>query len=360
MLGPPVPGRPGPRQPGVVVSVPGRSRPSPALTLWLIFGALSVAWGSSFLFIKIGVDEGLGPLTLVSFRLWIAVAFLGLILVLTGGRMPRHDHGLRKLVVLALINVAIPFTLITWGELWISSALTSILNGLVPLFVIVLAALLLRDEPMTANRLGGLLIGFAGAVLLVSPSLGAGEGVVDPGAAFLGELAVVVACISYACSAVYIRRVISGKALVDDPVRGPRAATPVEIALPQCIVATLITSSLALILERPQQGLVPLPPSLPAWVAVAWLGIVGSGLAYLLFFRLISAWGATRTSLVTYVMPIVGITLGVIILGERLDMAEVIGAALVIGGLVLANSSIGQRRLFGGGRTVSEGATARR
>lgn len=323
-------------------------RPSTSLVLWLIFAALSLAWGSSFLFIKVGVEEGLGPFTLVSYRLWIAVAFLSAVMVLTRGRLPRRDGGLRKLASLAVINVAIPFSLITWGELYISSALASILNGLVPLMVIVLAAFLLKDEPMTTNRVGGLIVGFAGAVLLLSPSLGTATAQVDEALVLLGELAVVVACVFYAFSGIYIRRTISGKPLVDDPRHGPRPARPAEIALPQCLVATLITSSLALVFERPAVGLpVPLPPTLPAWLAVAWLGVVGSGIAYLLFFRLIGAWGATRTSLVTYVMPIVGISLGVLILHERLDAAEVIGAALVIGGLVLANSSFGQRRLFG-------------
>ncbi len=336
-------------------------RPSPSLALWLVFGLLSLAWGSSFLFIKIGVEEGLGPLTLVSFRLWIAIAFLGVVMVATGGRLPRRDGALRKLTVLGMINVAIPFTLITWGELWISSALASILNGLVPLLVIVLAALLLKDEPITTNRLVGLLIGFGGAVLLLLPSLGSEPGRVDPAMAFLGELAVVGAVVAYAASVIFIRRAISGQPLVEDPVHGPRSATPAEIALPQCVAATAVTSSLALALERPAAGLpIPLPPSLPAWVAVAWLGIVGSGLAYLLFFRLIGAWGATRTSLVTYVMPVVGIALGVVVLGERLDIAEILGAALVIGGLVLANSSMGQRRLFGRGPGPAAAAASER
>lgn len=325
------------------------SRPSGPALNWLIFAALSAAWGSSFLFIKIGVESGLGPFTLVSFRLWVAVVFLSVALVLTGGRLPRLNRALSKLGLLAVINVAIPFSLITWGEQWISSALASILNALVPLLVIVLAALILRDEPITVNRLVGLLVGFAGAVLLVSPNLGAQTGPVDQTMLLLGEIAVVVACVSYAIAAVYIRRFISGRPLVDDPVRGPRSPSPAEIALPQCLIAGSVTSVLAVAFERPIGGAlpIPMPATADAWVAVTWLGIVGSGLAYLLFFRLIGAWGATRTSLVTYVMPVVGIALGVVILGERLDLAEIVGAVLVIGGLVLANSSFGQRRLFG-------------
>ncbi len=319
-----------------------------ALALWLVFGALSAAWGSSFLFIKIGLEEGLPPLTLVTFRLLIAVTFLSVVLRLTGGRLPRQRGTIYRLAALGLINVAIPFSLITWGELWIPSALASILNGLVPLFTIVLAALLLRDEPITSNRLAGLAIGFVGAILLLSPQMAAADPAVDSSMMLLGELAVVVASLSYAFSVVYIRRSISGKPLVEDPIRGPRPLTPVETALPQCISALVIIGGLALVLERPG-GVFTVPPTLPAWFAVGWLGIVGSGIAYLLFFRLISAWGATRTTLVTYVMPVVGIALGVLVLGERLDLAEGIGAILVIGGLVLANSSFGQRRLYGRG-----------
>lgn len=344
--------RPDPMPPDAPPAPPGRSSISlprgDALSLWLVFGALSAAWGSSFLFIKIGLEEGLPPLTLVTFRLLIAIVFLTVVLRLTGGRLPRQRATIARLAALGLIHVAIPFGLITWGELWIPSALASILNGLVPLFTIVLAALLLRDEPMTANRLAGLVIGFVGAALLLSPQLRAGDPTVDPTMVLLGELAVVVASLSYAFSAIYIRRYISGKPLVDDPVRGPRALTPVETALPQCVAAVVIVGVLALGFERPD-GAVIVPPTLPAWFAVAWLGIIGSGVAYLLFFRLISAWGATRTTLVTYVMPVVGIALGVIVLGERLDLAEVFGAVLIIGGLVLANSSIGQRRLYGRG-----------
>lgn len=328
---------------------------SDALALWLVFGALSAAWGSSFLFIKIGLDEGLPPLTLVTFRLLIAVAFLSVVLRLTGGRLPRQRLTILRLAALGLINVAIPFGLITWGELWIPSALASILNGLVPLFTIVLAALLLRDEPITSNRLAGLVIGFVGAVLLLSPQMSASDPAVDSTMMLLGELAVVVASLSYAFAAVFIRRFISGRPLVEDPVRGPRSLTPVETALPQCISALTIIAVLAFVFERPD-GAFLVPPTLPAWFAVGWLGIIGSGIAYLLFFRLISAWGATRTTLVTYVMPVIGIALGVLVLGERLELAEVLGAILVIGGLVLANSSFGQRRLYGRGGAPARSA----
>jgi drug/metabolite transporter (DMT)-like permease len=320
--------------------------PSSAV-LWIAFICLAFIWGSSFLFIKIGLEEGLAPLTLVTYRLAIATVFLVLVLRLTNGRLPDDRSDLARLGFLGVINIVIPFAFITWGEQYISSALASILNGLVPLFTIVLASLALRDEPITLNRLGGLLIGFAGAVLLLSPGLTA-ESFTGDQLVLAGELALVAASLSYAFSAVYVRRFISGRRLVVDPVTGPRTLTPVESALPQSVVGLAVILASAVLFEPPAGGgVIAMPPTGAAWFAVSWLGILGSGVAYLLFFRIISAWDATRAALVTYVMPIVGIALGVAVLGERLHLAELLGAALVIGGLVLANSRVGQRRLFG-------------
>ena len=152
--------------------------------VWGLFLSLALIWGSSFLFIKIGLDAGMPPFTLVTWRMAMASLFLVVVLRLTGGRVPRAPGALRKLAILALVNVAMPGLLISWGEQSISSALTSILNGLTPLFTIGIAALVLRDEPITLNRLAGLLIGFGGAVLLVSPNLGrSGPDVIGHGGA---------------------------------------------------------------------------------------------------------------------------------------------------------------------------------
>jgi drug/metabolite transporter (DMT)-like permease len=316
-----------------------------ALT-WAWFVSLALIWGSSFLFIKIGLDEGLPPLTLVAYRLGIATLFLAVLVRLTGGRVPRSADALRRIATLALLNVAIPFVLITWGAQFIPSAVTSIFNATVPLFTIVIAAFVLHDEPITLNRLAGLAIGFVGAVLLASPNLGAG-GSEDDGSALVGELAVAGGALSYAVASVYARHRITGRPLVDDPQTGPRAPTPIEIALPQVAIAGAVILALTMAMERPAEGLIRVPGSPAAWLAVAWLGVLGSGVAYLLYFGLIRSWGATRTTLVTYALPVVGIALGVIVLSEELHPAEIVGAVLIIGGLVLANAAVGQRRLFG-------------
>ena len=317
------------------------------MRLWLVFITLAFVWGSSFLWIKVGVTEGLTPLMLVAYRLWIGFLFLLVVGRLTGARLPQRRTLALQLGLVGLLNTAVPFVLITWGEQWIASALASILNGLVPLFTIVIAALLLRDEPITVNRLVGLLVGFAGAVLLLGRNLGPTP-TADAQLALAGELAVVLASVCYAFAAVVFRWRFSGKDVIDDPVHGLRSMNPVEFALLPVFFGAVTSTVLALLIDA-RAGVAVTPPNLTAWIAVVWLGTLGSGLAYVLYFQLLKAWGATRSTLVTYAMPIVGLALGVIILGERIDLQIVAGSALIIGGIALVNSSIGQRRLFGRG-----------
>lgn len=327
-------------------------RASPATNLWLVFLGLSSIWGSSFLFIKIGLDAGLGPLTLVTYRLWIACLVLSGLAVATGAHIRFSRQTILTVSPLGLLNVAIPFTLITTGEQFTSSGLASILNSLVPLFTIVIAALVLHDEPITLNRLAGLIVGFGGAVLLLSPAIGAsaaGGAGHDATLALLGELAIALAAMAYASAAVYTRARISGREIHHDPQTGPRALRPVETALPQNMVAAVVITILAVVLEHPQAGLVALPPAPSAWLAVAWLGALGSGVAYLFYFRLVSDWGPTRTMLVTYVMPIIGVGLGIAVLGESPDIRELAGCALIIAGVALVNARVGRRVLFGRG-----------
>ncbi|MBX3030549.1 MAG: DMT family transporter [Chloroflexi bacterium] len=316
-------------------------------SVWGMFGALTLIWGASFLFIHIGLDAGLQPVALVTWRMTFATLFLVTVLLLTRSRLPNAPGALRRIAVLGVLNAALPNLLITWGQQWIPTALASVLNGLQPLFTIVIAALVLHDEPITLNRLTGLVLGFVGAILLVSPNLGGTGPDVTATQALLGELAVIGAAASYAVAAVYARRVVTRAPIVIDPVHGPRRPTPVEIALPQIGTAAVIMLVLAVLVERPPGGIVGLPPTLAAWLAVAWLGALGSGLAYILYFGIMRVWGATRTSLVTYALPVVGITLGVLLLDEQLHPEEIAGTTLVLAGLVLANARVGHRVLFG-------------
>lgn len=314
--------------------------------VWVMFLGLTLAWGASFLFIKIGLNEGLEPFTLVAWRMTLATLFLGGVLIATRGRIPRAAGALARLALLGVLNVALPALLLTWGSQFIPSALASILNGLQPLFAIVLAALVLHDEPLTVDRLLGLLLGFGGAVLLVSPNLSATGPDVSSTDALLGEVAVTLAALSYAVAAVYARRSVTGARLVDEPGGERRRATATEIALAQVATGAIIALILAAFTERPDGGVIGLPPSPTAWGAVLWVGVLGSGIAYLLFFRIMRAWGAMRTTLVTYALPVMGIALGVIVLDERLHPEEIAGTLLVLAGLVIASGRRG-RVLFG-------------
>lgn len=290
---------------------------------WLIFIALAGMWGSSYLFIKIGI-ETFTPLTLVAGRLFFGVLLLIAAVAIARERLPREVRIYRHLVVMATLNIVIPFFLITWAEQTTSSALAAILNATVPLFTIVFAASFLHDEPITVNRVAGLALGFVGVVLIVSRRL-----VLDDGE-IAGEIALIGSSISYGIGNVYNRR----------NMRGLRPMIP---ALFQVGIAFVIVLVLAFVFERPLETEI----TRDGLFAIVWLGILGSGFAYLAYFRLIADWGATRTSMVAYMLPIVGITLGVVVLGESVDMRVLAGTALVIGGVALVNSRFGARRLAG-------------
>jgi len=294
---------------------------------WLIFLALGLMWGSSYLFIKIGV-ETLEPFTLIALRLGIGLSVLAAVVLLAREPLPRSPRVYGHLVVMSIINIALPFFLITTAEQSTDSALAAIFAATVPLFVIVIAAFFLHDEPITPGRLAGLAIGFAGVVIIVSPSFAAAV----PGSSPYGAIALIGSSISYAVGAVYTRRNV-------------RELRPMIAAAFQVGFAFVSTAALALVLERPFETVVR-PDTV---ISVVWLGILGSGLAYLAFFRLLGRWGATRTSMVAYLLPVVGIVLGVLVLSEQMDIRILLGTALVLGGVALVNSRYGQRRLFGRG-----------
>jgi drug/metabolite transporter (DMT)-like permease len=290
---------------------------------WLIFIGLGLMWGSSYLFIMFGLDT-LTPFTLVALRLLIGGLLLGAVVLVAREPAPRDRRTYGHLAVMSVLNIVLPFSLITWAELAVPSSLASILTATVPLFVILIAAAALRDEPITLNRVGGLAIGFAGVVLLTARGPMAGDGGLLPQLALLGAAA------SYGAGAVYARR----------NVKGLRPMVPAAF---QVGFAFVIAGALALVFERPFD----LRPDAMAIASVAWLGLFGSGLAYLAFFRLLGTWGATRTSMVAYLMPLVGIGLGVAVATEPISWQMIAGTILIIGGVALVNARIGQRRLFG-------------
>ncbi len=303
----------------------GRVIARPTRSDWLLLLGLGLMWGTSYAFIKLGI-ETLSTFTLIASRLGIGLLLLIVVVRLAREPLPRSPRTYLHLVVMAVVNIVIPFTLITYAEQSVESALAAILNGAVPLVTIVVAALFLHDEPITVNRLVGLVVGYAGVIILVSRGL-TGLGGED---ALVGEVALLGSTVSYGVGAVYSRRNI-------------HHLRPMIPALFQVSFAFLIVTILAVLLERPFE----VRWTTDAVVAVVWLGLLSSGLAYLVFFRLLSRVGATRTSLVAYVLPVVGILSGALMFGEQVDARIVFGTALVIGGVALVNSRFGERRLFG-------------
>lgn len=303
---------------------------------WLIFIALGFFWGSSYLFIKIGVDEGLTPFTLITVRLLIGLALLGTVVGLARESLPRNPRTYGHLAVMGVINIAIPFALITFAEQTVDSALASVINSAVPLFVIVIAALFLPGERVTVNRLVGLAVGFVGVAILVGFDLG------DLSSSnTVGELMLLGSTVSYAIGNVYAKKFVQG-------------LRPMIPALFQVVFGLIVTATLALSFEKPFET--RFTPA--ALLAVVWLGLLGSGLAYLSYFRILSRWGATRTSLVAYLLPIYGIALGFLVLQEPVDVTMILGTILIIGGIALVNSRWGTRPLFGR-RTAAERDAAR-
>jgi drug/metabolite transporter (DMT)-like permease len=282
---------------------------------WILFVLLGFFWGSSYLFIKIGVDAGLQPFTLVAARLFFGLLLLGAVVAIAREQLPREPRMYGNLLVMGLFSVAVPFALITWAEQSVDSSLAAVLTGAVPLFVIPFSALMLPTERITLNALVGIAIGLVGVAVVVgfNPATLTGTELVP-------QVALIGAAASYALGGVYARRNVQG-------------LRPMIPALFQVAFALVMTAIPAILLERPWEG----PITTDAIFAVVWLGLLGSGAAYLIFFRILRSWGATRTSMVAYLLPIWGIVLGAIVLSEPIDIRLIAGTALVIAGIGLVN-----------------------
>jgi drug/metabolite transporter (DMT)-like permease len=293
--------------------------------IWFLFISLGLIWGSSYLFIKIGVGS-IPPLTLIAARLVLGAAFLTLVVLLARQEPPRSARMYGHLLVMAVVNIVIPFVLITYGEQSIDSALASILTATVPLTVIVLAPMFLPDERVTLPRIAGLAVGFAGVILLVAPDL-----VNLSDADLRGELMLLGAAVAYGAGNVYSRRNVHG-------------LRPMIPALFQVAFAALLVVPVALVVDRPFTDVHPTPEAV---FAVIWLGILGSGVAYLAYFTVLRTWGATRTSMVAYLLPVVGIALGAVVLDDPVTLNRLAGTALVIAGIAIVNSGAAVRRYQG-------------
>ena len=280
---------------------------------WIIFILLGAIWSSSFMWIKIAIRE-VGPITLVAFRALFGLLFCVVVIFIQRVELPRTFKAWTPLLIVGLTNIAIPFFLISWGEQYIDSAVASILDATVPLFTILIAHFLLQDDKITFPKVMGLIIGFVGIVILMSKDIGASS------SSLLGQAAVILASVFYAISAIYIR-----KKTVDTPGI-VRSAGPL-------VSASVVMWLGVLVFESPVQ----IPQIGITWIALLFMGILGSGLAFVMAFYLIHEIGPTRTTMVTYLFPLGGVILGVTFLHELLTWQIIAGAVLIISSLVIAN-----------------------
>lgn len=281
---------------------------------WIVFITLGLIWSSSFLWIKIGVRE-IGPTSLVAFRMLFGALTAGAIALYQKSAWPTDKRTLINFAIIGPTGLAIPVFLISWGEQTIDSAVASVLNATVPLFTIIISHFWLHDDKMTPQKVIGLLIGFAGILTLFSKDL-----LDSRHTNVLGQLAVVLASLFYAGSAVFTRKVTAH-------VQGmARNALPL-------IAATFFIWIIGPITEKSF-----LIPGLPiTWVATLWLGVFGSGFAMLMFYYLLHEIGPTRASLVTYLFPVGGVILGVLFLGEHLTWQLLAGSVLILASLFVVN-----------------------
>ncbi len=287
----------------------------PALIEYLLLGLLALLWGSSYLFLKVAVSE-IPPITLIALRVGGAAVFLAVVMMVRGRTLPREPKVWRMLAIQSGFTSIGGWTILAWGQQFVDAGLASVLNSTSPLFVFTFTALITRHEPLGPRKLVGVLMGFAGVVLIVGVDALAGLG-----QAVAGQLACLVGAMLYAGAAIYGKKVAGIGAL--------------ETAFGTMVWATAVLVPMAFILEDP----LALRPSLPALGATACLSILSTGAALLIYFRLIRTLGSLGVASQAYLRAGLGVVLGVVVLGETLTPPVAAGLCAAILGVALLNTS---------------------
>jgi drug/metabolite transporter (DMT)-like permease len=301
---------------------------------WAAFWLVALIWGSSFLLIRIGLlgfglfsaetgaHAGFRTAEIVFVRTFIAALGLGAVIALRRVPLPRDWHTWRALVIIGLGNVVAPFLLITWSEQYITSGLAAVLQSTAALFTLVIAHFTFADERISIQKIVGLLLGFVGVIVLFGGEMG-GENSVA------GMFGMVLASLCYATFTSYSRRVIQGD------------VAPIVVAGVTISVAAIATAPLALLGEG---GFTPLAQvSSDALVSVIVLGLLNTFVAYLFYYFIVRELGAARASMVTYVVPVVGVILGTTFLQEVVGLTLLLGGGLIFAGIAIVNLRRRQR-----------------
>ena len=279
---------------------------------WLILGILAVIWGGAFFFIGVAVRH-VPPLTYVWLRLTIAAAAMWFYLYVKGQKLGLPRQVWASILLLALLNNALPFTLFGWGQTHIASGLASILNATTPIWGVLVAHFLTHDERMTPRKIAGVLLGFGGVATMIGPTL-----LASLGSSALAQVACVTASLSYALAAVWARRFRR------------MGVSPLSVTTGQLTAGALMMLPLSILVDQPWTH--PFPP-LTAWGAIVALALFCTAFGYVLYFRLIETSGATNALLVTLLVPPVAIVLGALFLNETLAIQDFLGLGLIALGL---------------------------
>ena len=279
---------------------------------WMILAVLAVIWGGAFFFIGVAVKH-VSPLTYVWLRLTVAASAMWIYVKVRGEQVGLPRQVWAAIVLLALLNNALPFTLFGWGQTHIASGLASILNATTPIWGVVVAHFLTSDERMSPRKIAGVLLGFGGVATMIGPAL-----LSNIGTDGLAQLACVAASLSYALAAVWARRFRR------------LGVSPVSVTTGQLTAGAIIMLPMSMIVDQPWTKAVP---PLTALGAITALGLLCTAFGYVLYFRMIDRAGATNALLVTLLVPPVAILLGALFLGEALAPQDFIGLGLIALGL---------------------------
>lgn len=267
---------------------------------------LAAIWGGSFFFGEIALRE-VPPLTITLHRIIWAVPILAVIVCLKRVAIPRSISVWGAYLVMGALNNAIPFSLILWGQTQIESGLASILNGTTAMFAAVAAGLLLKDEPLTAKKIIGAVLGLAGVAFIMGP-----DALTEFNLTNLAQLAILGATLSYACASVWGKAALAGQ-------------PPLMNALGMLIGSTVLMIPIVLVVDGPPN----LALSASSWGALLGLATLSTAMAYVLYFAILARAGAANLMLVTLLVPPFAIALGVLFLGERMGPAAWIGFAII-------------------------------
>lgn len=282
---------------------------------YLLLFLLSCMWGPSFLLLKIAIKE-IQPITIACLRSVIGALILIAIVKSKKYRFPKLGLIYVHFLLIGFFSIALPFSLITWGERFIQSALAAILNGTVPLYALLITFFFIQEEKIDMNKIIGLMLGFTGVAILLYPSFSSEEV-----GKLSGVIAVSIAAVSYAIGAVYGRIKMKGQ----EPFIAPAM---------QLLGSSLILIPVSLIFERPLKFL-PLI-SLESILSISYLCFFGSAIAYILYFKILDVAGVSFLTNVTYIMPVYGILLGYIFLNEKLTFYTYLGALLILIGICIS------------------------